>query len=354
MTRTAALIALAFGVGAHPAALAGNPIKGASADDEPIPERDKRCGYRTPVHQHEVAEGEHLGLIAGRYGVLRDDIIELNPALADNPNLIRVGQTLDVCPEIMPTRTEAFEYTVESGDTLEKIANEHGMTVRELLAVQPDAVANPNMIRVGQRFHIEMPGQILPGFRPEDLAPKKRNRPGKHPKLRKFVDGPGYMIKRPHLAYGTPQSLGAISKAIDRYHRRADGGPDIRVGDISKKDGGKLTGHLSHKNGVDVDVGLIHKGDVRDKERFTHATDKNLDVRRTWLLLEAFLKTGHVRAVFLDYGVQRKLYNYAKSHGVSEDKLDEYFQYPRGRGRGHGIVRHWKGHKGHLHVRFKG
>lgn len=355
LSRSAALVALALGVSAHPAALAGNPSKDkAKPAKETIPERAKECGYRTPVHQHVVSEGEHLGLIAGRYGVLRDDLIEQNPSLADNPNLIRIGQTLNVCPEIMPTTSKSFDYTVESGDTLEKIANDHGMTVRELLAIQPEPVKDPNLIRVGQTFHIEMPAEILPGFRPEDLAAKKRNKPGKHPKLRQFATGPGYMIKRPYNAYGTPQTLGAISKAVDLYHRRADGGPDVRIGDISKKGGGKLGGHLSHKKGVDLDVGLIHKGEARDKERFTHATKENLDVRRTWLLLEAFLKTGHVRVIFLDYAVQKKLYNYAKGHGVSEDRLDEIFQYPRGRGRSHGIVRHWKSHKGHLHVRFKG
>ena len=42
-----------------------------------------------------------------------------------------------------------------------------------------------------------------------------------------------------------------------------------------------------------------------------------------------------------------------KAQGVSEDTLDEIFQYPRGRGRPHGLVRHWRGHRGHLHVRFR-
>jgi len=55
----------------------------------------------------------------------------------------------------------------------------------------------------------------------------------------------------------------------------------------------------------------------------------------------------------MDYNLQKVLYEYAKKHGTSEDVLDELFQYPRGRGRNHGIVRHWRSHRNHFHVRFK-
>ena len=38
---------------------------------------------------------------------------------------------------------------------------------------------------------------------------------------------------------------------------------------------------------------------------------------------------------------------------VSEGTLEALFQYPRGKGRAYGIIRHWKGHKDHFHVRFR-
>ena len=41
-----------------------------------------------------------------------------------------------------------------------------------------------------------------------------------------------------------------------------------------------------------------------------------------------------------------------RKQGVSVDTLDELFQYPRGRGRTSGIIRHWKGHRNHFHIRF--
>ena len=69
--------------------------------------------------------------------------------------------------------------------------------------------------------------------------------------------------------------------------------------------------------------------------------------------MEEFLKTGQCRYIFLDYEVQKQLYEHAKKRGVPESRLDEYLQYPRGKRRNYGIIRHWRSHKGHIHVRFK-
>jgi LysM repeat protein len=307
------------------------------------------CAYRTPVHSHEVAEGEHLGLIAGRYGVLRKDLVVLNPELR-NPDLIRPGQKIKVCPEIAPRESSQITYIVKAGDNVHSIAKAHGLSSKELLDSQDPPIANPDRILAGQELKIAKQGAILSGFEPE--VHRKYDK-GKLKTSHRLPKGLGYKIKRPFLAYGTASTIKLISKAIDAYHRRANGGPAVRVGDISKRGGGKLKGHVSHQRGVDVDVGLVHKGAKKDELRFFAANKKNLDVRRTWLLLHAFLRTEQVRYIFLDYRLQKLLYQYAKKHGVSESKLDEYFQYPRGIGRNHGIIRHWKGHRDHIHVRFR-
>ena len=74
---------------------------------------------------------------------------------------------------------------------------------------------------------------------------------------------------------------------------------------------------------------------------------------RTWALLRAFLDTQQVVYVFVDYRIQQQLYEHAKAQGVSSRELDELFQYPHGRGRAHGIIRHWPSHQWHFHVRFR-
>lgn len=46
--------------------------------------------------QHTVLPGESLSAIARRLGVSLEAILALNPALRTNPNLIRVGQVIEV------------------------------------------------------------------------------------------------------------------------------------------------------------------------------------------------------------------------------------------------------------------
>ena len=58
-----------------------------------------------------------------------------NPAVTDETPIV---------PEI-----DYLEYTVVKGDNLTKIANKYGVTVPEILAVNP-LITNPNIIRVGQ------------------------------------------------------------------------------------------------------------------------------------------------------------------------------------------------------------
>ncbi|NVB42671.1 penicillin-insensitive murein endopeptidase [Pseudenhygromyxa sp. WMMC2535] len=308
---------------------------------------DEACDFRTPIYEHVVTSGEHLGVIAGRYGVLSKDLIALNPKLAENPNLIRVGQKLAVCPEIPPREPFETQHLVAAGDTFNAIAQAHGLTPAELLEQQEGALRDPNRLRVGQKLRVVEAGEIVPGFEPEPPQP------GRLVQGRKLPENDAYVIKRPHNAWGTPRAIQLIRQVIDRYSERELGGPKLRIGDISRRDGGPLAGHRSHQEGNDIDVGVILHGKLADRLHFSGATADNLDLERTWALIEEFLATGEVRYIFLDYAIQKQLYEHAKSQGMSERKLDEYFQYPRGIGRNHGIIRHWRGHVNHFHVRFR-
>jgi len=165
--------------------------------------------------------------------------------------------------------------------------------------------------------------------------------------------GPGYVVKRPDNAWGTPRTVTAIQTAAKRYLDRGLGGPAIHVGDISKRSGGPFPPHLSHQDGRDVDVGYVLQGDAADVKRFVTATAGRLDVVRSWALVDAFLGTERVRYIFVDYGLQRLLYEHAKREGIPKDRLAELFQYPRGSAAAQGVIRHWRGHANHFHVRFR-
>jgi LysM repeat protein len=307
----------------------------------------KACGYRTPLHTHEVVPGENLGDIAGRYGVRRKDLIQLNSKLRTNANLLSVGQRISVCPEIAPRERVKIEYTVESGDTLSGIAAKYDLTTNELIGYQRGKLKDANGLRVGQTLVVYKEGKVISGYGAYD------DDRGVLSSGVQLPSGTHYVVKHPSLSWGTSETIRLIQTAVSNYRRKWKVAPKVHIGDISKKGGGPFSPHQSHQHGRDVDIGYVLKGDKADETRFTSANANNLDVDRTWSLLEAFLDTDKIKYIFVDYGLQKLLYEHAEKKGVSQDTLSELFQYPRGKGRGHGIIRHSKGHVNHFHVRFR-
>ena len=315
------------------------------------------CSNHVPQWEHSVQAGEHLGLIAGRYGVRRSELVELNGI--ENPNLIRVGQRLKVCPEIAPRKKKTVTHVVAAGETMTAVARRYDLTIAELLERSGTELSDLDHVRVGQSFTFWVDDGMVEAFLPPLPKKKKKSKrggKGKHPrsKVEVQLDGGKTMhIKRPRLAYGTKKTIGLIERAVAQYKRRHAKSPKVLIGNISRRGGGKLHPHLSHRKGVDIDVGYVLKGDTLTTTRFSGVNPKTLDAKRTWALVKAFLDTKEVRYIFMDYALQKTLYEYAKSNGVSDDELDELFQYPRGRGRSHGIIRHWRSHRNHFHVRFE-
>ena len=309
--------------------------------------KSKLCGYRSPLWIHEVAPGEVAASIAARYGVMRSDLYKLNASLRANPNLIRPGQEVRVCPEIAPREREKITHTVQSGETLGGIARKYGLTSGELIAYQRGKLENPSSLRVGQELTVYKDGSLVPGFGALDddagtLSGGVTLSAGSH-----------YTTKASSLSWGTTKTVRLIQQAIADYRKRSKGGPKVHIGDISRKGGGPFPPHKSHQHGRDVDVGYVLTGEHEDTVRFIKAKESNFDAMRSYRLIKAFIDTNEVRYIFMDYSVQKMLYEYAKSKGVSEDTLSELFQYPRGKGAGRGIIRHSKGHVDHFHVRFR-
>ncbi len=338
---------LAFGhAGATPSAADAPPVPVTAGDRPTRAAAHSDCNYRMPLYEHTVESGEHLGLIAGRYGVRHQELVELNPQLSD-PNLIRPGDTIRVCPEIFPRQIERVEHVVAAGETMTAIAERYGLTVDALMQQQRGAIGDPNLVRVGQSLTVERDGGLVPDFLPPKPSKKRKKgkRGGKRAKVSVALPKSEHLlIKHPQLAYGTAKTIDLLQRAVGQYKRKHRGSPRVVIGDISRKGGGALRPHLSHKTGRDIDMGYVLEGGRRGAP---------VDVARTWALLQAFLDTHQVVYIFVDYRLQEKLYQHAKARGVPQRKLDELFQYPHGRGRARGIIRHWPSHKRHFHVRFR-
>jgi LysM repeat protein len=116
---------------------------------------DNGNGYATYV----VAQGDTLKGLASRFGTSMDTLGSLNGLY--NYNLIYEGQRLTVpsgnavpAPTIpAPPPSSGNTYTVQSGDTLRKIAARINATVNDILAVNPQ-IKDANTIYVGQVINL--------------------------------------------------------------------------------------------------------------------------------------------------------------------------------------------------------
>ncbi|MDP8254461.1 MAG: penicillin-insensitive murein endopeptidase [Candidatus Alcyoniella australis] len=167
-----------------------------------------------------------------------------------------------------------------------------------------------------------------------------------------FPDGPGYFVRRSHHDFSTPELISAVLYAIETVQVTYPGTHDIYIGDLSAPGGGSLRPHVSHENGRDIDIGLYFS-DGSARGHFVTMNEGNLDVPKTWTLIEAMIENGKVQYIFLDYSLQSIFYAYCRDNlKKSAAFLETVFQYPRGRRVRQGIIRHSRGHHNHLHVRF--
>jgi lysozyme len=112
---------------------------------------DNGNGYATYV----VSKGDTLKSLATRFGTSVDTLGSLNSL--KNYNLIYEGQWLIVpsgsAVPVPPPPSSGGTYTIQSGDTLRKIAARINSTVNDILAVNPQ-IKDANTIYVGQVINL--------------------------------------------------------------------------------------------------------------------------------------------------------------------------------------------------------
>ena len=127
-------------------------------------------------------------------------------------------------------------------------------------------------------------------------------------RLEQLEDGPGFRVTNPAHAYGAPLTLLRLRQALARYHARYPEAPTLLIMDLSRRGGGRLRPHASHRAGRDVDVRLILN---RQTSRLVDASARTLDAERTWFLVSALIEGGDVEYVFLNRRLQQPLYRQA-------------------------------------------
>ena len=156
------------------------------------------------------------------------------------------------------------------------------------------------------------------------------------------------LSSRKYKNYGTQELVDIIRAATHAVHAKHKNSPRIHVGDLSRKKGGRFRPHVSHQSGRDVDIGYYMLEGQR-ANRLQKVKRRNLDIPRTWTMMESFLRSGQIQYMFSHRRFIPSLYRYAKSQShITEDELLEWFGHKKRRG----LIRHLKGHDCHLHIRI--
>ena len=292
--------------------------------------------------EHTVEKGETVSGIAHEAGVSEKHLVAANPALKKNPNRLRVGQTLDICraKRLQTTRPQKcagggkiVAHVVGRGETLGGIAAHYAVSRKSLRRYNKRLEGRANsMIRVGERLRV---CTTLRRYTHRSWFSGGVQLP----------EGEGYVVRRPANAWGTPATVDGIAAAVARYREVEPDAPPVQIGDISRHNGGPLREHVSHQEGRDVDVGYVW---VEPEEEGGRRT---MDRALSWKLLRSFADDENVAVIFIDYRVQKHLYEHAQSIGVNQAELDRLFEYPRGHD-DEAVFYHWPGHAGHFHVRY--
>jgi len=109
--------------------------------------------YEGPTVEHEVLDGEALGVIAETYDVSMQAILDLNDI--SNANLIRMGDMLEI-PAVGVDKgdetTITVTHEVRSGEALSSIADQYDVAVATIM--KANELANPDLIRVGDSLKV--------------------------------------------------------------------------------------------------------------------------------------------------------------------------------------------------------
>lgn len=311
------------------------------ADDRIYPGQTLRVSGGTDAAVvYEVQTGDTLGAVAQQFGVSVEDLVMWNDGL--EPDRIHVGQSL-----LVSASRHRIRHKVRPGETLSRIAQEHELRVDQILAWNPRA--DRHQIRAGQQLTLY---STIPASTSESVGFPYHGRLLESVQLSPHS---GYVIRDRSRAYGTHETVRFITEAFSTVRKLHPDAPRVRVHDISRRRGGRMTGHRSHQSGRDADISFfLRRGCSADEGcPMIRANPQDLELGPQWTLLRHWLERGQLEAVFIDYTLVEALYNQAKKDGVGEPQLTRWFQFPRGRHVARGVIRHYRQHRDHMHVRFR-
>jgi murein DD-endopeptidase MepM/ murein hydrolase activator NlpD len=101
---------------------------------------------------YTVQANDNVWAIANGFGLQVETIVWANPAVEKAPDLLSVGQVLAILP------VDGIYYTVQAGDTVEKLAKEFKTEAAKIASFELNELAAPYALTPGQKL-------VIPGGR---------------------------------------------------------------------------------------------------------------------------------------------------------------------------------------------
>jgi LysM repeat protein/murein endopeptidase len=344
---------------------------GAAANNTPDAATERKPERKWVTHT--IVPRESLDEIAARYDVKPSEIQAWNKKTLGSGGL-KAGRDLRILARRPAPPRKKIKYTVVYGDTWGEIATKFNIDADDLRAWNK---AVPKQFKAGQVITVYtnprppkisqvgnpnlVPGEnddVAVGLQPDALPVIDVRKGGisigrpTRGKLYNGVQLPDtdyYDVRRPEEAWGSTHTVQAIQTALATFRRDSGYDGKIIVASLSKQNGGRFRPHRSHQSGRDADIRLPKKrgADLKSDD------PNDIDWEASWKMIDAFIDTGEVEYIFLDYSRQKRLYDAARKLGVKSDELEKAIQYPRARKTNNGVVRHAEGHMVHIHVRIE-
>lgn len=256
-----------------------------------------------------------------------------------------VAQAMNTSAAPEPETIGEVSYRIRERGSLEDIGRMYGIPLEDMKALNPTVKSAEKDLGAGARVVVYRQGHTY--------SDEKRLDRGK-PHLRGGIpmpDGPGRRVRRRGRSWGRPNMVVNLDHALRAYGEAYPEGPVVIVSDMSRRKGGRLKPHHTHREGQDVDLSYIPIP-KHDNGGFIKMSKDYFDVDRNWTFIKAMLDTGEVTLILMDHDLQKLLFEKARAEGVPVPELRRIFQYPRPKEREVAIIRHWDKHDDHMHVRF--
>ncbi len=157
--------------------------------------------------------------------------------------------------------------------------------------------------------------------------------------------------------YASASMVRTLVLAAAAWRAEFPTGDRLQVGDITDSNGGYLSGHASHQNGLDADVAYLKANHV-ERDPNTNGPNgfaesfvvngkltANFDLPRNWAILRNIVGRGNVGRIFVDPAIKAAFCKNAASldPGLSLAARTEVLRR----------LRPYDGHDDHFHLRIK-